>query len=583
VSARELEELLAAHFDGALDDAGAGRLDAALGRDEEALRRLAELARVEGLLRAGAAGGKVEGRLTARVLATLHRAGSRRKFVKEVMQDLPSPRPRRWLPRLMAAAALLLVALAGGWLLVRRGSAGTVASADRAGLAGSSVSYGQKLETAAGENLRLSLADGSTLALLPRTRASVSARRRVSLEAGEIALKCRADRSNPFSVLAHGTEGRAVGTEYTVTVKEKKEMKPTVIVSIVTGLVLVTNDWGSLQAGEGKTVVSAEGRAPALLAEKPAAPKPAPKKAEGALAKSVSAEYVEQPFDEVCKYLSGLGPKVNCDGNLAKTPITLRLSKVPLVAHIRWLARLSKAKAYELPDKSILITTTRPKGGTELLYVADDSEEWKKEVEKKLKKKVNFEFVQAPLTEALNFLQQVSDVNMVVDPAVRKKNPPITLKMAQAPLRLALSWILKLADLEYRLVDHALFITKAGKPAAGGGAEPSAKLTKALGKKVSLEFTEQPLEECINYCRGLTDANVIVDPKAFAAGKVDPKTPVTLRLEKVSLRTALEKITGTAGLSVEFRKGNVVFITLPAGKSPAAEQKPKPKPKPEVF
>jgi len=97
----------------------------------------------------------------------------------------------------------------------------------------------------------------------------------------------------------------------------------------------------------------------------------------------------------------------------------------------------------------------------ESLGMSSDAEpEWKSDIRRRLEKKVNFEFVQAPLNEAINFLQQVSDVNMIIDPAVKAGGEkPITLKMTQASLKLALDWILKLAGLEYELRDNAVFIS----------------------------------------------------------------------------------------------------------------------------
>jgi Flp pilus assembly secretin CpaC/tetratricopeptide (TPR) repeat protein len=90
--------------------------------------------------------------------------------------------------------------------------------------------------------------------------------------------------------------------------------------------------------------------------------------------------------------------------------------------------------------------------------------EWMAEIRRRLEKKVNFEFIQAPLVEAINFLQSVSEVNMILDPAVKAGGErPITLKMSQASLKLALEWILKLANLDYELRDNAVFISNPGE------------------------------------------------------------------------------------------------------------------------
>jgi ferric-dicitrate binding protein FerR (iron transport regulator) len=581
VAAREIEELLAAHFDAALDDAGAERLEALLAADEDSSVRLAALARVEGLLRARAADRDRAEALTSRVMKAVRREGSRRRFTREVMDDLPRPRLRRsrLVPGLLAAAALLVMVTGGGWLLLRSEPAGVISAAGNPGLVGTKLAYGETLRTRAGEEITLALSDGSRLVLGPGSAAEIPRRREIRLGAGEARLTCESDADNPFSVFASDTEARAVGTEFSVGIEEEEKVKHTVIVTVFSGLVLVTNPWGHLRAGEGQEVASSPGAAPSLLAPAKKKPKsPKPPKAEGDLAKELNLEFTAQPLGEACNFVAGLvNFKLTCDDELAKKKLNLRMSKTPSVSVIRWMALLAGAKAWQLPDGTVVISTEKPKGARELLYVVDDSEEWKKEIEKKLTKKVNFEFVQAPLSECVNFFQQVSEVNMVLDPAVAKKaQAPVTLKMTGATLKLALTWILRMARLEYHLVDRAVFITKAGKPAAGGAGEPSEKLAKVLAKKVSVEFEARPLEECINFVRGLTDAKIVVDPKAFDAGGVDPKTPVTAKLEQLPLKVVLEKLTALVGMRLEYHKGDVIYLT--AGKKAA-----KPPVKPEVF
>jgi len=90
-----------------------------------------------------------------------------------------------------------------------------------------------------------------------------------------------------------------------------------------------------------------------------------------------------------------------------------------------------------------------------------DEPEWAQEIRRKLDRKVSFEFVDTPLTEAVTFLQTLTKVNMILDPrAVESKgNTPINLKVTNMTLQLALDWILKLADLDYALRDSAIFIS----------------------------------------------------------------------------------------------------------------------------
>jgi Flp pilus assembly secretin CpaC/tetratricopeptide (TPR) repeat protein len=87
--------------------------------------------------------------------------------------------------------------------------------------------------------------------------------------------------------------------------------------------------------------------------------------------------------------------------------------------------------------------------------------EWANAIRRKLDRKVSFEFVDTPLSEAVTFLQTLTKVNMILDPRALEANgdTPINLKVTNMTLQLALDWILKLADLDYALRDSALFIS----------------------------------------------------------------------------------------------------------------------------
>jgi type II secretory pathway component GspD/PulD (secretin) len=89
-------------------------------------------------------------------------------------------------------------------------------------------------------------------------------------------------------------------------------------------------------------------------------------------------------------------------------------------------------------------------------------ESWAQEIRRRLDKRVSFEFVQTPLSEAVQFLQNLTKVNMILDPVAIKDvgDAPITLRVSQMKLELALDWILRLAGLQYMLKDNAIFISK---------------------------------------------------------------------------------------------------------------------------
>ena len=75
---------------------------------------------------------------------------------------------------------------------------------------------------------------------------------------------------------------------------------------------------------------------------------------------------------------------------------------------------------------------------------------------------VSFEFVDTPVGEALAFLQALTHVNIVVDPAPlrdRARRRTIGLKVADMELRHALSWILRLSGRSYTLRNRAVFVS----------------------------------------------------------------------------------------------------------------------------
>ncbi len=67
----------------------------------------------------------------------------------------------------------------------------------------------------------------------------------------------------------------------------------------------------------------------------------------------------------------------------------------------------------------------------------------------KMKETVSFDFVKTPLTDVVTFLGQIKKLNIVLDPALRAANPPVTLKLENVPLGTALKFIC--ADVEPKL------------------------------------------------------------------------------------------------------------------------------------
>jgi type II secretory pathway component GspD/PulD (secretin) len=74
--------------------------------------------------------------------------------------------------------------------------------------------------------------------------------------------------------------------------------------------------------------------------------------------------------------------------------------------------------------------------------------------------------------------------------------------------------------------------------------------------KVSLDFKDAPLESVVDYLRTVSDLNILLD------SKVREKNPtVTLRVQDVSLKSALNLILRPLGCDTMFRDGVLMIMT----------------------
>ncbi|HUT35523.1 MAG TPA: hypothetical protein VNE39_18690 [Planctomycetota bacterium] len=93
---------------------------------------------------------------------------------------------------------------------------------------------------------------------------------------------------------------------------------------------------------------------------------------------------------------------------------------------------------------------------------AGDNEADRKIKEVLKTKRVTFDFVETPIGDAMNFIQQLLGVNVVVDPGL-DKGRALTLRVNDMPMGQALQWIAKLADAKMEVRDGAVVIQRAGE------------------------------------------------------------------------------------------------------------------------
>ena len=172
------------------------------------------------------------------------------------------PARRPWL-RIVAAAALLLVAVGVGWYLIRSGYPGPKAVGSFEVVDGGAVRRGAALRARNG-TATLELGGYSQLVLQPGAQVRIEGKEfaeEVSLETGEV--HCQVDRNvGTFAVRTPSGTVSVKGTTFTVQLIEEKGEKAMVerrlFVRVLSGSVLLAGIWGTMALTEGESAAADE-------------------------------------------------------------------------------------------------------------------------------------------------------------------------------------------------------------------------------------------------------------------------------------------------------------------------------------
>lgn len=93
----------------------------------------------------------------------------------------------------------------------------------------------------------------------------------------------------------------------------------------------------------------------------------------------------------------------------------------------------------------------------------DESEPWKQAVNAALDQEITLDFQDTDLVDVISFLQRITSVNFVIDPAVIAGGgvPPVTLKVDAMKLRYVLDYVMRLTNLNYSIRDQAIYVSNA--------------------------------------------------------------------------------------------------------------------------
>jgi hypothetical protein len=85
-------------------------------------------------------------------------------------------------------------------------------------------------------------------------------------------------------------------------------------------------------------------------------------------------------------------------------------------------------------------------------------------ISRKLDRKVSVELVDSSLADAMEFLQNLTGLTIIIDPKVRELKPTLSLRVQDMDAATALRWMTKLTDTYAEIKDQAVWITN--KPSA---------------------------------------------------------------------------------------------------------------------
>ncbi|KAF0242940.1 MAG: hypothetical protein FD180_3640 [Planctomycetota bacterium] len=177
--------------------------------------------------------------------------------------------------------------------------------------------------------------------------------------------------------------------------------------------------------------------------------------------------------------------------------------------------------------------------------------------------KIDLDFTDSTMYDILDFIQEFARVNVIIDPAANElAEKKFTFAVKDLALNKVLALLADTAHMSFANRHGVLIWTTPDRLAAlqqitaidvaDDAAEDDKKVSRSIGAiKISLNFTETPIDETMSFIREVTQLNVIVDESC------NQKT-VSLKIDEASLRDALELIAFSAGLDIRISNGAIV-------------------------
>lgn len=188
------------------------------------------------------------------------------------------------------------------------------------------------------------------------------------------------------------------------------------------------------------------------------------------------------------------------------------------------------------------------------------------------KEKMNVDFNNTPLTDVLEFIFTLVEVNVAIDYS-RIPSPEevlVTLKVMELSVDQVLRLTLSLQQLEYYIARGVVVVTtpdglaaheerlatraEVGEEGAPLPPEAAAVLDRIRSLTLDLHFVETPLEEVVEFIRMFAEVNIIMAPDLAS----DPPV-ITFKASKLSLEATLDVMCACHGLDYHLENGVIVL------------------------
>ncbi|MFH1022242.1 MAG: STN domain-containing protein [Planctomycetota bacterium] len=252
-------------------------------------------------------------------------------------------------------------------------------------------------------------------------------------------------------------------------------------------------------------------------------------------------------------------------------PVTLSVKKIPMVQALNRLMRL-EGLDYRLRDGVICVGDI--KGGEAAKEMEcikrNRSPEWEKEIRARLQEKIAFSFDGDDFSTVLDFIREMKNLVIEMDPKA-KAMYPIKLSALNISVEMALDWLMRLEELDYRFQDGVICVGdfKDGEVARAeklrnknrppDGWEWEKEIHKNLNRKIAFDFEDEPFDSVIDFFRDNKILNIVMHPAAESKGG---NQPITLSGRNMTVDDALRSALKIVGLTYELTSG-VVYVYDP--------------------